>query len=123
MNQTKFYIVPIAIDMVNGKYYTLVIKNETDDEMSLPYVYNNYKEDVELQIKECLLDYIKVNPDWLKIQLYPKIRNKDNALEIFYYFSIPYDNITVIDENKTSLINFDLICNLDPILCNIKYFI
>lgn len=123
MNQTKFYIVPIAIDMVNGKYYTLVIKNETDDEMSLPYIYNNYKEDVELQIKECLLDYIKVNPDWLKIQLYPKIRNKDNTLEIFYYFSIPYDNITVIDENKTSLINFDLICNLDPFLCNMKYFI
>lgn len=124
MNQIKLYIAPIAIDMVNGKYFTLVVNDPDNPEaISLPFIYNDYKSDVDLQVKECILSYININPDWLKIQLFNKIRNKNNNLEIFYYFSIPYDNIKIIDTDKAALVNFDLLCMNDLFLCNMKYFI
>lgn len=124
MKNTKLYIVPLAIDVVNGKYYTLVINDpDKPDGISLPFVYNNPEIDVDLQIKESILNYINVNPDWLKIGLFPKLRNKDNVLEVFYYFSIPYENIKIIDQNKAAIINFDLVSINDPFLSNLKYFI
>lgn len=124
MNQVKLYIAPIAIDMVNGKYFTLVINDPDNPEgICLPFVLNDGKSDIDLQIKECILNYVSVNPEWLKIQLFNKIRNKNGTLEIIYYFSIPYNNIKIIDTNKAALINFDLLCATDPYLCNIKYFI
>jgi hypothetical protein len=124
VKDTKFFIVPIAVDMLNGKYYTIVI-NDTNNpsRLSLPYIINDFSTEISLQIKECILKYIKVNPEWLKINLYNQIRNKDNNLEIFYYFSIPYDNIKIVDPEESALINFDLLCMDDPFFCNFKYYI
>jgi hypothetical protein len=124
VKDTKFFIVPIAVDMLNGKYYTIVI-NDTNNPsgLSLPYIINDFSTEISLQIKECILKYIKVNPEWLKINLYNQIRNKDNNLEIFYYFSIPYDNIKIVDPEESALINFDLLCMDDPFFCHFKYYI
>jgi hypothetical protein len=122
MSDTKLFIVPIAVDIVNGKYHTIVIEDNTAETgISLPYVINNTSEDIELQIQECILNYIRVNPSWLKINLYNKIRNRNNCTEIFYYFSLPYDAMDVVDQNKVAIINFDVICLNDSFLCNLKY--
>lgn len=124
MNKTKLYIAPIAIDIVNGKYYTLVINDDDSPAgISLPFIYNDGQSEIDLQIKECILSYISVNPDWLKIQLFNKLRNKNDSLEIFYYFSIPYNSLKIVDNEKAALISFDLLCAADPFLCNLKYFI
>lgn len=124
MKETRLYAVPLAVDIINGKYYTIVIEDEEHkDDVSLPYVNNDTSMDIDLQIKECILKYIKVNPEWLKINLFNKIRNENDRLEVFYYFSIPYDHLKIVDETKAALINFDILCINDPFLCNLKYFI
>jgi len=124
MKDSKFFIVPIAIDVLNGKYYTIVVNDKDNPAgISLPYVINDFSSDISLLIKECISKHIKVNPEWLKINLYNKIRNKDNNLEIFYYFSIPYDSIKIVDPQEAALINFDLLCIDDAFFCHLKYFV
>lgn len=126
MNSAKLYIVPIAIDVVNGKYYTIVVNDENDNNpsgISLPFIENNTSIDIDLQIENCISSYISVNPEWLKINLFNKIRNKNNQLEIFYYFSLPYGSLKVVNEKETAVINFDIVCAHDPFLSNLKYFV
>lgn len=124
MNKVKIYFVTVAVDIVNGKFYTLVVNDDQEPHgVSIPYIYNDYETDVELLIKDKITEYLNVNPDWLKISLYNRIRNRNSNLELFYYFSVPYDAIKVVDPEKSALINFDVICAYDPMICNIKYFI
>lgn len=126
MSSTKLYIVPIAVDVINGKYYTIVINDENASNpmgVSLPFVENNTSLDIDLQIQNCISSYIHVNPEWLKINLFNRVRNNNNQLEIFYYFSVPYASLKIVNEIETAVINFDILCANDPFLCNLKYFV